>query len=650
LAKFRQLQTNFSSGQVDPRMLGREDTTVYANGAAALLNSSPLVQGGVRRRPGTNYLATLQGESRIENMEFNETQLYVFAFSNGRIDIFDEDGAAVTNLTSQPWNATTMWEMRLDTNGDTTIITHKDFPTRKLLRTGASTFTSADLVFEVASSGYPTYEPFYKYADNSTTIKYTGTLTAGASGTLVTSAAHFVDAHVGVVVRIDDDDTGKWKQLLITAVTNTTTATATVKEAFSSYTSASTTTEWNESAFSAVYGYPRSVAFHQQRLWFGGSLSLPSNIWGSKKGAYFNFDAGSALDAESIQVDVGTSKVNEIRHLHSGRHLLVFTDRSVGYVVESDTSPVSPTNFIFRAQVPYGIGNVSPQSLDGATIYIQDTGKVARELIYSDVQQAYTADAISLISNEMISGAQDLAVLYGHTGGPEQFALVVNTDTAGSISAYHSIRSEKISGWYPWTTTGQFISVTTMNQEIFACVKRTVNSSTVYYLEKFDFGKTVDCAKSLSSVSGTTWSGLSHLVAASASVVQSNIHHGNFTVNGSGQVTLTETATSPVGGLDYTRTITDLPVSVSDGAGSYSGEYKRVARVILNVYESVSFSVSGYDFIARQVSDDLSAAPSAKSGKYVFNLLGWDRDGQITISQSSPLPFTLLSIYKEVSL
>ena len=153
MAKFRQLQTNFSSGQVDPRMLGREDTTVYANGAAALLNSSPLVQGGVRRRPGTNYLATLQGESRIENMEFNETQLYVFAFSNGRIDIFDEDGAAVTNLTSQPWNATTMWEMRLDTNGDTTIITHKDFPTRKLLRTGASTFTSADLVFEVASGG-----------------------------------------------------------------------------------------------------------------------------------------------------------------------------------------------------------------------------------------------------------------------------------------------------------------------------------------------------------------------------------------------------------------------------------------------------------------------------------------------------------------
>ena len=750
MGALRHLQTNFSAGELDPRMLGREDTTVYSNGAENLLNSAPMVQGGVRRRPGTDYLAALQGTSRLERMQFNETQLYIFAFSNTRLDIFDEDGAAVTNLTSQPWSATTMWEMRLDTNGDTTIITHKDFAMKKLLRTGASTFTIADFAFEAHSSGYPRYHPFYKFADPAITI--TPSATSGSGVTLTASADHWTSAHVGSIVRVGTTP----KECDVTAYTSATVVEVTVRETLAN---TDATVDWDENVFSAANGYARSVVFHQQRLWFGGSRDLSSNIWSSKKGAYFNFDVGTALADQSIQVDIGTSLVNEIRHLHSGRHLQIFTDQAAGYVVESDANPVSPTNFIFRAQVPYGCSNVTPKNLDGATIFIQDTGKVIREMIYSDTQQAYTADAVSLISNSMITSAKDLTILYGHSAGPEQFALVVNEDTAGSISVFHSIRSEKISGWYPWQTTGKFISATTLNEEVFIAAQRdnnnvrengtitvtdygniatgttititiadgtsytftseaaggsspsvatgwrpntsnnvtaaniypAINTHSVftvanpaanvvtitettptglltittsdstrlavsaqtyeqkYYLEKFNWDRTVDSSKSLALSSGTTWGGLTHLLASSASVTDSTLYHGDFTVNSSGQVVLTESATAPVGGLNYTRTIKDLPVVVADSAGPFSGEYKRVGRVVLNVFESVQFSVNGYDFLVRQVTDDLSIAPTAQSGRYEFALLGWDRLGQITITQEAPLPFTLLSIYKEVT-
>ena len=34
-------------------------------------------------------------------------------------------------------------------------------------------------------------------------------------------------------------------------------------------------------------GYPRTVTFHQGRLYFGGSKSRPSTIWGSKVGLFF---------------------------------------------------------------------------------------------------------------------------------------------------------------------------------------------------------------------------------------------------------------------------------------------------------------------------------------------------------------------------
>ena len=746
----RTIQTNFSSGELDPRMAGREDTSVYANGAETLTNSAPLVQGGVRRRPGTSYLATLQGIARLERMQFNETQLYIFAFTNTRLDIYDEDGAAVTNLTSQPWDATTMWEMRLDTSGDTTIIVHKDFIMKKLLRTGASTFTISDFAFEAHSTGYPRYNAFYKFADPAVTI--TPSATSGTGITLTTSANYWVSAHVGSIVRIGSTP----KECDITGYTSATQVTATVRETLAN---TDATVDWDENVFSAAKGYARSVVFHQQRLWFGGSDSLSSNIWSSKKAAYFNFDVGTAAANESIQVDIGTNIVNEIRHLHSGRHLQIFTDQSAGYVVESDASPVSPTNFIFRSQVPYGCSNVAPKNLDGATIFIQDTKKVVREMIYAEIQNAYTADAVSLISNSMITSARDLTMLYGHSAGPEQFALVVNEDTEGSISIFHSIRSEKIAGWYKWVTDGQFISATTLNEEVFVCVQRDnknvrengtitvtdygniatgttiivtiadgtsytftseaagssspssatgwrpyssnnttadniytcINSHSVftvanpaanvltitetnptglltittsdstrlavsaqtyeqkYFLEKFDWDKTVDSSKALTLSSGTTWGGLTHLLNSSASITDGTLYHGDFTVNGSGQVVLTETATAPVGGLNYTRTIKDLPVVVADSSGPYSGEYKRVGRVVLNVFETVQFAVNGYDFQVRQVTDDLSIAPTSKTGRYEFALLGWDRAGQVSITQEAPLPFTLLSIYKEVT-
>jgi hypothetical protein len=42
-----------------------------------------------------------------------------------------------------------------------------------------------------------------------------------------------------------------------------------------------------EDVWSATKGWPRSVTFHQGRLFFGGSKSRPSTIWGSKVAFYF---------------------------------------------------------------------------------------------------------------------------------------------------------------------------------------------------------------------------------------------------------------------------------------------------------------------------------------------------------------------------
>ena len=640
----RTYQTNFSAGQVDPRMLGREDIGIFSNAGAVLTNSSPLVQGGIRRRPGTVYLATLTGHTRLERFRFNDTQLYIFAFSNTELKIFNAAGTLLQTLTSQPWTASTMWQMRMTTSGDTTIITHEEFAMRKLLRTGASTFTITNFTFEADSSGYPRFVPYFKFADS--TITLTPSATTGVGITLTTSDDYWTTDHVGSIVRY------KGKEIDVTSRTNATVAVGTVRETLAG---TSADSDWDENVFSAANGYARSVAFHSRRLWFGGSRDLPNFLWSSQSNAFFNFDVGTGLDDESIQGSLGTDDVNNIMHLHSGRHLQILSDAAVLYLRETTTQVVTPSTFEPRFTVPYGSADATPVRLDGATLFVQDTKKVVRELLFNDLQDSYTADPISLVSNDMITGAKQMTVFYGSTTGPEQWCNVVNDD--GSIAIYHSVRSEKINSWYPWTTgTDSFESVTQLNGVVYASVKRSipqeVGVTDAYYLEKFDFDTTVDSAKTLSSVSGNTWGGLTHLVSGgfgyTASVVDGNLFHGDYTVNSSGQVTTDEPATAPVGGLNYERTIKDMPPVIAGPHGSSMGVRKRIGSVVLRVFESVNFSVNGQEFLIRQVDDDLSVSPSPATNTYEFHLTGWTRDGQVTITQTAPLKFTLLSIWKEV--
>jgi len=636
MARLRQTQTNFSAGQLDSRMLAREDLSVYQNGAEALPNNRPLVQGGVARRPSSLYGLTLQDTGRLERFQFNETQLYLLFFSDARLDVYDEDMALVQTHTGQPWGTAQLWEMRITISGDTILVCHEDFMQQRILRTGAATFTISDFPWETHSSGYPIYQPYYKFADTNTTL--TPSATTGAI-TLTASAASFVAAHVGSMVRY------KGKTCEITGYTSSTVVSATVQETLSG---TAADIDWDENVFCAANGYARSCQFHGQRTWFGGSGGLPSHMFGSNKSAFFKFDVGTALDTDSIQAPLGADSINEIQHLHSSENLIVLTDQAVLYVPESDSSPITPLNFKTRGRLSYGVGNVVPWDFDGATLYVQDTGKTVRELVWSDVHQSYSGDALSFTADDLVSGVQDLAVLHGTETDPEQLAFFVNSD--GSLAVYHGVRTEKIAAWFPWSCDGvdKFISVAELNNEIYVVVERLVNAATVYYLEKFDWTKTVDCHATGSLTSGTTWGGFTHLIAETVSAMSGDSYLGDYVVDGSGEITVDEDVASLHAGLNFTRTITTLPVSGALSDGPISGQRKRISQVVMYVYEALDFQVSGNDFIVREVNEDLSNDPTAKTGRYHFYLLGWSREGQITISQADPVKFTLLGLWMEI--
>ena len=490
----RTVYTNFVSGELNPLLVTRTDANAYFSGAKTLRNWYLLDEGGIMRRPGTTFKATLPGESRLIPFIFSNDELAVFVLSNNRLDVYGSDGAAIqTNITSNcNWTTAQLFEINFAQFGDTVFLTHRNNPIREIKRTSASTFTVSAYEFEEDTSvsvggKNKTLQAFFKYAATSLTITLSSHAT-GTGRTLTASADFFTTDHVNTYLKING------KQVFITARTNATEATATVLEDVGS---AGPHANFEEQLISPARGFPQAVTFHDNRLYFAGVRDAPAAVIASQVGGYFNFDVGSGAADQAINVFVSGDRVNEIRHLVSSRNLQVLTDGGEYFVPTStDTSAVTPANITFLRQTPYGCSRAKPIIFDGATLYAQKNGKAIREYLFSDVENAYASTSISILASHLVKAPVDMAMITGTTTRPEQFAFFTNND--GTLGLFHSVRAEKIAGWTQWSTkTGdEFTSITAVNENLFCVVKRQLEGGTVYTLEKFaeQDDLTLDCS------------------------------------------------------------------------------------------------------------------------------------------------------------
>jgi len=720
----KQVQTNFSSGEVDPLLRMRVDTGAYQNGAATLRNCSLLNTGGVSRRSGTRYLATLSGDSRLLPFEFSSSERYVFALSNARLDIFSTSGTLLTTITSGvPWTGAQLRQISYTQAADVMILCHPSWAPRVVRRTGASSFTISAFTFDTSLDGNKIYQPYYKFADDTVTISVNAV--SGTGRTITASSSVFTSAYVGTIVR--------WKdvEILITAYTNGTTLVGNIKgtlegsldinplrtehtsdvvevthalhgfatgqsvtisgangfagisfaqingtfsitviddnrysyatghNANSSedgggpsvkFTSSTTSTrDWSEQTYSAVNGYPGAVAFHENRLWFGGSSAVPDGLWASKIGLFFNFDVGEGLDDESIQITIGSEDISNVKHIVSNRDLQIFTASGEFFVPRSSTQTVTPTAIRISRQTPFGSSDVTPLPFDGATLFVQGSGKSVREFVYNDSANGYASTDITLLSSHLINSPIDMAVLFGSTVRGEQYALVVNND--GTMAVFNSARSENVAGWTTWEfgskSINLFRSVCTLGELVFVAVQRNL----IYTLELLSDAEalTVDSAVSLTGSASTTWTLGAYYANQVVDVVSSNMYLGTYTANGSGVITLTDSVTKVIAGFTYPVEITTLPVQLQLPTGSLLGMPKRINRVLVGLNSTLSCVVSNNSLLLRQVTDDLSVAPALFTGIKEFFLLGYNREAKVTITQDEPLPLRVLGMNMEVS-
>ena len=409
-------------------------------------------------------------------------------------------------------------------------------------------------------------------------------------------------------------------------------------------------TNWSEQSYSALRGFPGAVTFHQNRLWYGGTIAQPDGLWASKSNEFFNFDIGTGADNDSIDITAAIGEVNTIRHLVSNRDLQAFTSTDEFIIPAFVEKPTTPTNATIKRQTPFGSSFVKPFVFDGATVYVQGSGKIIREMLFDDGQQAYTGQPISSLASHLINTPIQASTLAGGIDRAESYYFLVDAD--GTLGVFNSNRGEQRYGWTQFTSQGTFHSICTVDTRVYAVVKFDRGGGTnKYILCEFDSTFNTDMAKTYSGSNGVFDVSADFTNGAVLDVVSGTHYLGQFTVaSGNIDVSAVDSSLSSAEiGFKFDVTLTTNPIDTVGQSGAITGEPRSLNKVIVDLNNTLSVSVNTKDLIIRQVTDDLSQDRTPVTGKREFRLLGYSKDPQVTISQSAPLALQVNSLIAEVT-
>jgi hypothetical protein len=630
MSRLKTLQTNFTAGEISPRLAGRGDLRAYANGAKRLSNVFIQPTGGIDRRDGLYFVDALPGPARLIAFEFNTEQTYLVACTDRELRVYS-DGARVATLTV-PWTQAQLAQLTWTQSADTLLVCHPEVEPRTVTRTGENAWDIQP--WRIVTQNGADRRPFHRFAKPDLRLKAsatTGTVTVEAD------AAVFLPGHVGALLRIQG------KQLEIDRVDSETVASAIVRETLAG---TGWTADWEEAAWSPARGWPISASFHQDRLVIGGSRDLPNWLWLSRSADLFNFDVGDGLDDEAIAFPILSDQVNAIRSVFSGRHLQVFTS-GAEWMVSGD--PLTPETVQLHRQTRIGSPldrAVPPRDVEGATLYVARNGKELREFLYTDMEQAYRSVDLALLADFIVDRPVDQD--YDQT---RRLLFVAMAD--GSMGVLTAYRAEQVTAWTRFHTDGTVGALAVAGGETFLAVERANGWS----LESLDAAVRLDAALTGEAAEPTdSWSGLDHLEGRWVRVVGDGVDLGDYQV-GDGAILLDQPVTGMVAGLAFAHLVEPLPPFLIGSGGGSQGVAMRPVDSVFRLHETGALMLDtgrGATSVPLGKLDgggSFGQPPPMFTGDRRVRHLGWTRSATEPlwrIEQDAPLPFTLLSVTTEL--
>lgn len=643
------IKTNFTAGEISPRLMGRVDIARYANGAKTVENAVCVIHGGVMRRPGSHFAAKAKfgdQKARLIPYVFNRSQAYVLEFGNNYVRFY-QNGAQIGSGSTpyeiaSPYTSAMLSSLNYVQGADTMFLVHQDVPPYRLQRKGQTDWVLEPAPFivkpfdEIRDTPEKWCKPSAKeFVGSAITL----TLSDAESGGALTGAG-WVAADVGSYVRINSG------LVHIQAVASAAVATGVIRTVLSAVQSSSPGAWTREDAvWSSEFGYPGAATLYQQRLVLAGSPKYPQTIWMSETGIYLSFELGTD-DDDAISFTVSSDQINPIVHLAQMNTLIALTSTGEFTITGGGESAITPTNISVKNPSPYGCNSIKPVRVGTEIVFVQRANRKLFAVAYDpDSFVAYSANDLSVLSEHItLSGAVDMA----YQQEPDAFIWMTRAD--GQLAVATIDRAQDVIAWSRQVTAGAFESVVTIpastNDVVYVLVKRVINGQTVRYVEVFDSSLNTDAAITATNEAGASvWSGLAHLEGSTVDVIADGAVMPQQIVSG-GAVTLSRNAKRVEIGLHYDTTIQTLTPEVPTSEGTTQSAKKRTSEVTLRFLATTGAECNGQVIPFRTFGPSVLNQPAPLfTGDHFWGKLGWEKgEDSLLIQQRQPLPFHLLAI------
>jgi len=530
--------TNFTGGELSPRLDGRNDLAKYSSGCSTLENLVVYPHGSAARRPGTNFVAEVKDstkKTRLIPFEFSTTQTYMLEFGDQYIRFYKDNGQILSGGSayeiSTPYLEAELFDLKFAQSADVMYICHPNHEAEKLSRTGHTSWSLTEISF--------TKGPFLDPNITSTTLtpssasKGSRTITA-SSATGINGGSGFLASDVGRQIHFNSG------YGVITARASSTSITVNVTTAF---TNANAITNWYLGAFSDTTGHPSCVTFFEQRLVFAATLDNPQTVYFSKSGDYENMDAnlgGSVSDDDAIIYTIASNQVNAIRFMTATRTLIIGTAGGEFAVSGGgEDNAITPTNILIKKQSNHGAANVDAIAVGNATLFLQRARRKIRELAYNFDVDGYVAPDMTILAEHITKGG---LTQVAYQQEPNQIIYATRED--GELVGLTYQREQQVTAWHRHIFGGKF-GIATLTVSDYA----NIANGTKLTLTKSD-GTTVDFT-STTGTAGTNQFKTETNNNTTATNLKTAINaHANFTATVSTSVvTITETAPQATGFL-----------------------------------------------------------------------------------------------------
>ena len=640
-------QVSFVSGEIDPLLHRRFDYQRFQTGLSVCQGFLPLAQGGFTRAPGTLHRGSTlaNGEGILLPFTFAVNDAVVLEFTNLKMRVWRYGqlvlNAGVPYELTTPYTTASLSRLQWVQSADVIYMADGLRPIQKLSRLALDNWTIT--AFDPPSGPFRVQN-------------LTKTLTVQASAetgtvSLIASGPLFEANHVGSLMELRPTDftaiplfitneavvgnlrrTGrnvyqltatagiprttppvhtegeqtyengnKWLFIndgvgvvRITAVVNSTTATATVLRRLPQDVVANPTYRWSEGAWSQRYGYPASIEIFDQRLCAAATPSEPRTIWFSTAGDFEDFAPGVEADSSFAYAIAGDNTVNRILNLRraaTGLHIFALGEE---YSTRSDSRSqiIGPTTTVFTMTSAFGSHTARPIAPNGNPMFISRDRRRLIMVSYSLEADANRPVILSRASQHLGNKGFEQVVWQS---SPEPMAWLRRT--SGDLAVMIFDAAEEVLGWATVSLAGgicENLAVTPnadgTADEVMAIVRRTVNGSTVRFVETMTpiFGLlagqepiTAAChffaaAKVTSGVPITTLS-VPHLANETVHVWSDAGEFGPLPVAADGTVALPSAVTSAFAGLfDDSHYAETLDVQAAAADGNTMGRKKRL--------------------------------------------------------------------------